>query len=97
MLQLCFPTAAKTQHDNDKLAYTATSTLYNCPQLLLQVPNIVHNATTNATVKAKHPGNKASTRNSTSGGDIAQPAHTAVQHAIALLIMARQHSTIRQK
>jgi hypothetical protein len=40
MLQLRFPTAAETQHDDDKLAYAAATTSYDCPPLLLQAPTL---------------------------------------------------------
>ena len=83
MFQLRFPTAAETQHDDDKLAYTQPP---QHPTIVLRSrsnTNIGENATTNATATAKNQGNKASTHNSTLGGDVALPAHTAVQHAVS--------------
>jgi hypothetical protein len=97
MLQLRFPTAAETQHDDNKLAYAAATTSYDCPPFSLQVPTLQTMPQPIATAKAKHQGNKASTRNSTSGGDVAPPAHTAVRHAVAFLIKGPLPSTICQK
>jgi hypothetical protein len=62
---------------------------------LIPNANIADNATTNATAKAKHPGNKASTCYAALGRDVALPAHTDVQHAVVFLIKGPQHYTIR--